>query len=382
MRRIHWLLIGSALVLGGCASDTQPNDDAGPGSCPAGKFLVDGKCAALTGTWTRIKTGGETTCGRGAPYSFFVHPGTVDKVLIYFAFGGFCYNADLCRVGAPNFVPEVNVDEAALATTPGIFDLSNPKNPFKDWNIVYVPECTADFEWGNSVQDYPALNGSPAITIKHKGFVNVTAVREWIYKSFANPERIFVSGSSGGGDAAQMHYTYLRDHYKDVKNWVLFMDSSFGVTTPEAQMTYTTNWGVYPNRPTFIPAIKNAAPGDLNWDFSIVAGDKYFPDGITAEFGTSYDTLESFTYAIHGGNMDDWHDKAMASLANISKQTTRFRYYVASGTAHIILNQPSYYQYEENGVRLNDWVTDLANGKAVENNMCTKNCMVTHLQSN
>jgi hypothetical protein len=46
--------------------------------------------AALTETWTQINPGGETVCSTGEPYSFFVHPGTSDNLLIYFDGGGMC----------------------------------------------------------------------------------------------------------------------------------------------------------------------------------------------------------------------------------------------------------------------------------------------------
>jgi hypothetical protein len=147
---------------------------------------------------------------RGAPYSFYVHQGTTNKLLIYFAFGGFCYNAQLCAVGALNCVPEVNVNTTILANTSGMFDLNRSDNPFADWSWVYVPECTADFEWGNNVANYPAMGSSPAITVNHNGFVNATAIRNWIYDNFKSPDFIFVSGSSGGADAAMMHYPSLR----------------------------------------------------------------------------------------------------------------------------------------------------------------------------
>jgi len=378
LARSSLLLLGTALSSAACSSGNSvgPSADAGQTSCPDGTLLVDGQCITPTSAWTQIKPGGTTTCMRGDPYSFFVHQGKTNKLLIYFAFGGFCYNAQLCAVGALNCVPKVNVDTTILANTSGMFDLNRSDNPFADWSWVYVPECTADFEWGNNVANYPAMGSSPAITVNHNGFVNVTAVRNWIYENFKSPETIFVSGSSGGGDAALMHYSYLRQHYATVKDWVLLADSSFGVAGDQFLTMATSNWKAFDNRPAWIPSIANATPSQITWDFSEIETAKYYPSGTIAEFGTSYDILQSITYQIGGGTIADWHDKMEAHLQNVSGQLPNFRYLVAQGTDHIVLNQPGFYQYQVNGTSLRDWVAKLADGQDVSSSQCTNNCMI------
>ena len=93
-----------------------------------------------------------------------------------------------------------------------------------------------------------------------------------------------------------MHYPYLRDHYSDrVKSWVMLLDSSFGIVPDEFHATYSATWGMYDNRPTFIPAVKNASPVEMRQDFAEIASNDYFPDGITAELGSSDDILQGFT---------------------------------------------------------------------------------------
>ncbi|HEX7476843.1 MAG TPA: pectin acetylesterase-family hydrolase [Polyangiales bacterium] len=390
-------IVSAGLLLSACGAKDPAKraqdagsgaQDAGSGdnvaaklSCTGGRFRVDGVCKELTETWTRIEPKGETICSRGGPYSFFVHPGTNNKVLIYYAFGGFCYDAATCRNGAPNYVTHVDVDQNVVLATGGIMDLTNDENPFKDWNIVYVPDCTADFSTGNKVTEHPAQGGNPAITINHMGFVNVTAVHEWMYSNFLAPDRIVVSGSSGGGDAALMHYPYLRKHYGDhVKSWVMLLDSSFGIVPDEFYTTYSATWGMYDNRPSFIPAIKNASPLEMTQDFSEIAGNDYFPDGIVAELGSSHDILEGFTLSIMGGDKSTWPDKVQEHLKNVSAKADRFRSFVVAGTHHIIINQNSFYKHEINGRRMRDWVADLADGKDVESTQCTKNCSVNKVK--
>jgi hypothetical protein len=65
-----------------------------------------------------------------------------------------------------------------------------------------------------------------------------------------------------------------------------------------------------------------------------------------------------------------------ANLQGVSNQVPSFRYLVSAGTDHIVLDQPSFYEYQVNGVTLRDWVADLANGQDVMTSQCTTDCMV------
>lgn len=378
---MRMILISIVFVNASCSSEKQvaANDEAET-NCEQGKVFVDGECVAkvlpdLDSGWTRIEPGGETVCTRGDPYSFFVHPGTVNKLLVFFAFGGFCYNADLCRDGAINHVPTVKIDEAQLSSTSGIFDVSNSENPFREWYMVYVPECTADFAWGDNVVDYPATDTAPAITIRHKGFVNASAAREWIYDNFNAPEQIAVLGSSGGGNAALMHSAYLREHYGNTQSKSIYLaDSSAGVTTREfITEEGLPKWGAFKNRPMWIPAIADASIEDLSWDMLTIEGGKFYSDATFAEFVSAYDPFQSITYQIMGGVFADWHDKMEAHIQNVSENLPdNFRYFVVGGEAHMILETQAFYGHQVDGTRFVNWITDLVNGIDVPNMHCTE----------
>ncbi len=384
------VLTVAAFISGSCSSqvrdeaDTddaaiQPDGEGAEPDCEEGTVLVDGRCVGpilpeLEPGWTRIDPGGETVCMRGDRYSFFVRPGSVNRLLVYIAFGGFCYNALLCMEGMPNFVPAVQMDEEQLSVASGILAADNPENPFKDWYVIYVPDCTADFSWGDNVVDYPALGDAPAVTVRHKGFVNATAVRNWIYENFNAPEQIVVSGSSGGGDAALMHSAYIRDHYKNVKDarFIFLADSSSGVTTDRFLAEDLPNWKAYENRPDWIPAIGDASHEELDWDFLLIEGAKYYSDDVFAEFVSANDPFQALTYQIMGGASDDWHDKMEAHLQNVSENAPNFRYFVVGGGAHIILDAVTFYGHQVDGTRFVDWVAGIVNGIDVPNIHCTE----------
>jgi hypothetical protein len=125
-------------------------------------------------SWTKIEPGGETICSQGTPYAFYAHPGTVNRLVVYFEGGGACWDANTCS--NPGIYYDASVDETDNPENDakGIFDLDNPANPFIDWFQVFVPYCTGDVHWGNQATTYHW--GGADHTINHKGFTNVSAV--------------------------------------------------------------------------------------------------------------------------------------------------------------------------------------------------------------
>ena len=45
----------------------------------------------------------------------------------------------------------------------GIYDDTDPRNPFGDWYHVFIPYCTGDLHWGDAVATYGS--GGAAVTI-------------------------------------------------------------------------------------------------------------------------------------------------------------------------------------------------------------------------
>ena len=56
-----------------------------------------------------------------------------------------------------------------------------------------------------------------------------------------------------------------------------------------------------------------------------------------------------------------------ASLDEVIEQADNFRSYTAEGNHHCMLETTKFYNEENNGIRIRDWVADLANQINVEN---------------
>jgi hypothetical protein len=82
----------------------------------------------------------------------------------------------------------------------GIFDFEDFSNPFKDWNVVYLPYCTGDLFIGNAVNTYE--QNSEQMVIHHKGRSNVQSAIAWVSSNYENPDKILISGESAGAYGA------------------------------------------------------------------------------------------------------------------------------------------------------------------------------------
>lgn len=325
--------------------------------------------AALTPGWHRIETGGETLCSKGTPYSFFVRPGTVNRVLVDFRGGGACWDALTCSFADDLFDAEVTDDHWATneETATGIYAHSRDDNPFKDWHHVYIPYCTGDIHWGDNEQTYGS--GASALTIHHKGAVNVRAVLRWMQENVLAPEKVFVAGCSAGAYGSIMWSAHLREQYKDAKLFQL-ADSGVGIITDDFFQQSFPVWKTTSSYPTWIPALDPAQVTRLPQIYKAIGA--YYPDMPLAQLTTNFDEAQSFYFeAMGGGDAQAWSTKMRASLDEISTSTPQFRSYISTGSEHCALPHDRFYTVEVNGRRLVDWVRDMAETGSVETVACT-----------
>lgn len=175
-------------------------------------------------------------CSYGTPYHYFVKRGSVNKLLIYYQGGGACWDLATC-VNIQTFDKDVDPsswDNPNYLFT-GFGDLNNPLNPFKDWNIVFVPYCTGDIHFGDSSPYYGLQE------IKHKGWHNARTVEKWAREHFLAPDEIFITGSSAGAYGAFFNAPAHHDVWPDSRISVLG-DAGNGVITSSFLQNEFSNW--------------------------------------------------------------------------------------------------------------------------------------------
>ena len=346
----------AATATGAATAAASPTAQAGAATTPE-----------LASGWTKIAPGGETICSRGTPFAYFVHPGTVNRLVVYFQGGAACWKDKTCSLEGLFKETAGDSDNPGLAAE-GIFNLENPDNPFKDWSFVFIPYCTADVHWGNNVQTY--TSGGANIVIHHKGFVNFSAVLDWIQDNLEQPEKIFVSGCSAGSYGSIMDAPHIHQVYPDVPLYQLG-DAGAGVMTDDFFQNSFPNWGATQNIPDWIPA------PDGSWDEVSSLADlyiavaNYYPNDHWSQYNTAHDQIQTLMYSAIGGTADDWAKLMLASIQEIQESAPNFHAYIAPGAIHCITSDDIFYTREVNGVRFRDWVDAMVNDEAWDDVMCT-----------
>ena len=161
---------------------SEPPDTAAPASSPATQgsavaTLPPTETAITDSGWEKVVPGGDCACADGSEFNFWVRDADPTKVVLFLEGGGACFDATSCAfTEEDSTLYDWNIsadDEPALMS--GIFDFSNPENPFADYSFVYVPYCTGDVHLGNKTHEY-----SPELTVEHVGMVNGTAALDYL----------------------------------------------------------------------------------------------------------------------------------------------------------------------------------------------------------
>ncbi|MGK4007377.1 pectin acetylesterase-family hydrolase [Sorangium sp. So ce1036] len=357
---LRWCLPLSLLAVVGCGGPDAGDESPSSGT-PAGIL-------SLPAGWNTISPGGETTCSRGDPFRYFVRPGTVNRLVVEFRGGGACWNATTCAFAGSVFQETVTEDPAIVNEqgATGIYDHENPDNPFRDWHHVYIPYCTGDIHWGDNVATYG--EGSGAVTIRHKGAVNVRAALGWIYENVPAPEKVFVTGCSAGAYGSILWSAHLREHYADAPVYQ-FADSGAGIITDTFFEDSFPSWRPQGAYPTWISGLDPAGLTRLPALYTAIGN--HYPDMRLSQYNTAYDEDQiRFFRLMGGGDAAAWSDAMRASVDDIEASTPNFSSYLAPGSDHCILWRPELYTVASGGTRLVAWLDDLVNGDAPPSVAC------------
>ena len=327
--------------------------------------------------WTPFSPGGETVCADGSPYTYYVRPGTVNKLVVEFEGGGACWNGSTCA-GAV-YRPNVSGGPAALTTITGIYDHANLANPVGDWYHVFVSYCTADVHLGDSTQTYTTDSGE--MTIEHNGQANVAAVLDWVGAEFEAPEAVFVTGCSAGAYGAALYTPQIATRYPDADITQLG-DCGAGVI-PETFATGTDGlrrWNIGAVLPDGVD-LEGGVPATFLADAYTAIGNAY-PEVTLAQYNSLYDRTQIYFYALQLGlNPEDeaaletagesWVPGLVESLTQLQTALPgRFSSYTSllddntdplDGTLHCLITRPDFYTLSTSGTPFITWLDNLLN---------------------
>jgi hypothetical protein len=312
--------------------------------------------------WNELATGGDTACAKGAPYSFFVHPGTTENLVIDFAGGGACWDEATCRAG--EFTEDVSDLRRAVRAGygSGIYDRESSANPFaNDWHVL-VPYCTGDVHWGDAVVTYG--HGDGAFTIHHEGAANARAVLHWVFEQIQSPSRVLVTGCSAGAYGAALWSSYVMREYPDVPV-VELSDSGAAVITDRFLARGFPSWNAAAAFPSFVPGLdpkKNDVSKTSVVDFYSLLAD-HFPNDRFLAFDHTRDASQIEYFAkMGGGDAASWTRGMLSTIRGIHQRTVNYASFTVPGTAHCITPSDEFYAQQPGGVRFVDWLASAFHG--------------------
>jgi hypothetical protein len=136
-----------------------------------------------------------------------------DKLLIVIQGGGACFNATTClAVANPR---GFTGKDLASQTELGLLNSSDPDNPFRDWNKVFIPYCSGDIFSGAAL-DKTGYQGRT-----QAGYLNMRHYLTRLVPTFREASRVVLSGYSAGGFAATVNVVQAIEGWGDVRIDVL-----------------------------------------------------------------------------------------------------------------------------------------------------------------
>jgi hypothetical protein len=306
-------------------------------------------------------------------YHFFVKRGSVNKLVMYYQGGGACWENLTCGIPVCKDGADPVGDDPDNASS-GFADLSNPDNPFKDWNVVFVTYCTCDIHYGDADQVYSGLFGD--VEISHRGFENAKVVEKFAREHFLNPEEIFVTGSSAGAYGALFHGPLLHEVWPASRINVL-ADAGNGVITPSFLQNEFENWNFLANIPDDIPGVVDSITSGEGMVSYIDAVADFYPESTWAHYTTSYDGGSGgqtgfYNVMLNNNNpiagLTWWNgscqfNEVMVDQADetFSRAPDNYRYYIGAGSRHTMYGNNKVYTDQSGGESqtIVDWVEDM-----------------------
>ena len=306
------------------------------------------------GGWMKVLAGGKTRCARGGPYAFWLRQGDPERLLVFFQGGGGCFDQRTCAPGSTWFDDRVDAgDDPTL--NGGILDLADARNPFREWSVVYIPSCTGDVHVGSRTVRYGR------ITVQQYGWVNAQAALRRAYREFPEPRTVLVAGCSAGSVGSAFHADSIIRRYPKARVTQLGDSLAFVFHRPIS----LADWGAHTHFPRFF----RIGTRRFTMVQFLTALARAHPGRTFARFNHRNDAVQERFYEAVGGEFDGFPPR-LAAAERALKRLPNYRSYLACGFNHCALPTREFYSLRVGGIRLRDWVADLATGRNVSCPTC------------
>lgn len=320
----------------------------------------------IASQWETVVAPADCMCSDGSPFQYFVREADPTKVLFFMEGGGACFSAETCGPDSESYKKTAGDGPLGEAAGQGIFDFSNPANPFADYSIVFVPYCTGDVHIGNTTTDY-----GDGVVVHHNGYVNGTTALAAMAELFPDVTKLVVAGESGGSIPSPLYAGLAHDLLPNAGITVLADGSGAYPDVPAINALIGSQWGTM----NAIPAWPETAGVTVEtWSLPglfIVAG-KHDPAILFARHDYAFDHTQVAFAGLAGIPADDLVSLIDSNEAAIEATGISQWSYTSPGDAHTVLHKPDFYTETVNGVQLVDWVWALLAGDTMADVHCTE----------
>ncbi len=352
----------TALVMAACSSGDDVAGGAGDAPVSLGEPVVteigrpptpDEPTAApaAAGGFERVVPGGDCRCADGSEYAFWVRDADPSKVLFFLQGGGACFSALTCSFTSGAYQVTVDGDDDPTGD-PGIFDLTDPRNPFADWSMVFVPYCTGDVHLGDAAADYGGL------VVEHRGAVNARAALDELVRRFPDATEVVVAGESAGAAPAPLYAGLVSDGFPGARITALADGAGAYPDVPTVNALIGGLWGTERSIPDW-PVNEGLTAAEWSFPGIAVQTGRHAPDVVLARHDYAYDRTQALFAALAGIGSDDLLSLIDANERRIEGDGVPLLSYVAPGDDHTVLSDEAFYTQTVEGVALVDWVRAL-----------------------
>jgi len=283
--------------------------------------------------WNWIDVPG-SQCGNGSQTGMGINPNsTSKKLVIWLQGGGACYNEGNCLSDEPatsyfNGFGTAEFQEFVDGRSKqGHLARDEDDNPFKDFNMAFVPYCTGDVHAGNRVMDGK---------MHFKGQHNLKLFLAKLVETFPDAEQVVLTGSSAGGFGTMFNFWLFADAYPNADvTWIDDSGPLLPMKTMAALIVVIPAWGL---KDTIYPGCSNCMDSD---------DPNGGPHNLITAYGKDYPNTRGSLLSSYRDDVivnrflieETALEAALKDLATTTAPTNpNFRYFYLEGDHHVWLD--------------------------------------------
>ncbi|WP_229801686.1 pectinacetylesterase family protein [Halioglobus japonicus] len=344
-------------LLVGCSDGSDGGSDSGPDPVIAPfQELYDQGINRYIGVYTPMQSEGADgvvdhtfgagdgpLCLDGSEYAMATRDVGSEDLMIFLQGGGACWS-ELCAA-----TPSV---EGSGVPQVGILDPGKADNPLKGYNVAYLPYCDGGIF--SSDIDYDRDEDGSDDQFQ-RGLHNLSAGLDVAVRTFPNPRRIVLAGSSAGGLGTTVALPLVRLLYPDVRIDII-NDAGVGVARPQ-QPEYLellfSDW----NSREFIPeSCPECIPDDGHFSEYHIWQMNQDPNVRRSMLSHSEDTVFALGFLQIG--YEAWKEALYPEMQQLEDaHPERSKYWIPDATGHTFVQFSEEFERTAGGVRLVDFIS-------------------------